>query len=372
MLNIGLVIGTRPEAIKLIPVYLELKNRAEFNPIIISTGQHKEMLKQVFDLFNVTPDVDLGVMSSNQTLNKLSKTLIEALDPVYGQFEIQAIIVQGDTTTAAMGALTAFHRNIKVFHVEAGLRSFNKRNPFPEEANRKLISVYSDFNFTPTDEATNNLIKEGIDNSIILNVGNTVIDSVLLLKDKVKEDQDKYFELFNSFIKEDDRYVLITAHRRESFDGGLENAFEGIKRLARANRDVKFIYPVHLNPNVQNTVNRLLKGEENIKLIEPVAYDEMIFLMSHCSFIITDSGGIQEEAPSLNKPVLVIRENTERMEGVDAGCSILVGTTSESIYTHGKKLLEDETTYNKMKNALNPFGDGKSAQYIADKLLELF
>jgi len=364
--HIGIIVGTRPEAIKLIPVYLELKKH--FPSVeLISTGQHFSMLEQIFSFFEVSPDVSLDVMMPNQTLAGLTSRLCERLQACYEENKYDLVIVQGDTTTAMAASLVAFYNRIKVAHVEAGLRTYNKFSPFPEEVNRQIISRVADYNFAPTQKAMDALKTEGTKNCFL--TGNTVIDSLMLCMQKVELNKIRYEEKYK-IIDGYGKLVLITGHRRENFGRGFEEICAAIKHLSAAYPNYLFYYPVHLNSNVKDKVSHFLSGLKNVVLDEPLPYDELIYLMSRSYIILTDSGGIQEEGPSLNVPILVMRDTTERPEGIDNGCSVLVGTSSERIISVFNNLAEDAALYNKMASAGNPYGDGKSAIYIADALLK--
>lgn len=364
--KIGIIVGTRPEAIKLIPVYLALKEKNV--PVeLVSTGQHQSMLEQIFSFFEVKPDVSLDVMLPNQSLAVLTARLSERLQVCYEERKYDLVIVQGDTTTAMVASLIAFYNRIKVAHVEAGLRTYNKFSPYPEEINRQLISRIADYHFAPTQRAMAVLERENVQNVYL--VGNTVIDSLLLCLEKVNKSR-AYYETKYNVINNFERLILITGHRRENFGQGFEDICTAIKRLSEQYPSFLFYYPVHLNPNVQEKVQLLLSGLSNVILDRPLPYDELIFLMSRSYILLTDSGGIQEEGPSLNVPILVMRDTTERPEGIEGGCAILVGTNSEIIVTQFNKLVTDKAHYKRMAEALNPYGDGQSARYIIDYLLE--
>ncbi len=371
MQKIAVILGTRPEAIKLIPVYLELLKSKVLSVELVSTGQHKEMLDQVFKLFKIIPDVSLNLMTVKQSLNSLSVKLINSLDNLFELKKYEGVIVQGDTTTAMISAMVAFNKGLNVFHVEAGLRSYDLQNPFPEEANRKVIGVYANLNFTPTKKASEALKNEKFDNNTIKEVGNTVIDSLLLIKDKIIKNKETYKNNFKNIISYQRDFVLVTAHRRESFGEDFEGICEAIVSLSVEHQNVDFVYPVHLNPNVRSVVYRLMDNIDNVKLIEPQSYDNLIYLMDSCKFIMTDSGGIQEEAPTLNKPVIVMRETTERMEGVENGCAMLVGIDKAKIIEAANQLFYNENLYNKMTRIKNPYGNGKASVMIVEAL-ELF
>jgi len=372
MNKIAIIVGTRPEAIKLMPLFLAFKDSREFQVDLISTGQHKEMLDQVFDIFNVTPNVALNLMTKNQSLNGLASKLTSHIDSLLLKNRYNGVIVQGDTLTAMISAMVAFNNKISVFHVEAGLRSYDLEHPFPEEANRKVIGVYSSMNFTPTEKASIALLKEGYNKDIVINVGNTVIDALHMVDSLLKLNPLKYENEFSNIISIERKHILITAHRRENFGEGFTNICEAILELANRYKEVDFVYPVHLNPNVQNIVNSTIKNVPNIKLIQPLTYDSMVYLMSKSYLILSDSGGIQEEAPSLNKPVVVMREKTERMEGVEKGCSILVGTSKEKIVNTVSKLLTNSELYNQMSKITNPYGNGESSKLIVKHITNFY
>ena len=372
MKKIAIIVGTRPEAIKLMPVYLAFKNVKQFQVDLISTGQHKEMLNQVFDIFKVSPTVSLNLMTANQTLNGLASKLISSLDNLVLKNNYDGVIVQGDTLTAMVGAMVAFNTKVSVFHVEAGLRSYDMNHPFPEEANRRVIGVYASLNFTPTKKATNALLKEGFNANTVINVGNTVIDALFKVENSIKANIESYKTKFNTVLVPNKKSILITAHRRENFGEGFTNICEAIVELSKQFKDINFIYPVHLNPNVQKVVNSMLANIDNVKLIAPLAYDDMIYVMSKSYLILSDSGGIQEEAPSLNKPVVVLREKTERMEGIEKGCSVLVGTSKTKIIDTVTQLINDKDLYAKMSQASNPYGDGNSSEKIVAQVLKFY
>jgi len=372
MKKIAIIVGTRPEAIKLMPVYLAFKNTQNIQVDLVSTGQHKEMLNQVFDIFKVQPTVSLELMTKNQTLNGLAGKLMTSLDELTLKNKYDGVIVQGDTLTAMIGAMVSFNNQIDVFHIEAGLRSYDMAHPFPEEANRRVIGVYATLNFTPTNKASNALLKEGYSEQSVINVGNTVIDALFTIQDKIKTQLTNYKDKFSTIVSKKRRFVLVTAHRRENFGEGFSNICEALVELSKTHKDVDFIYPVHLNPNVQTVVKSVLSNISNIKLIEPLSYDNMVYLMSKSFLILSDSGGIQEEAPSLNIPVVILREKTERMEGVENGCSILVGTSKNKIVTVVSELLTNSILYNEMGTAENPYGDGKSSIRIVEYISSFY
>ncbi len=365
MKKILVIVGTRPEAVKLLPVFTALKKRKNIVPMLISTGQHRQMLKPIFDFFEMQPDLDMKIMTRNQTLPKLTAQLILKCSVFFEQEKPDLIIVQGDTTTAMTASLAAFYQRIPVAHIEAGLRSHNIFSPFPEEVNRKIISTMAQLHFAPTQSSAAALKTENVSGKIFM-VGNTVIDSLLFTQKKIKSQQKKFLEIYKGLLKPFAKMILITGHRRESFGAGFLSICEAIRTLSIQYPDVSFIYPLHLNPNVREPVLKHLSDLSNVFLIDPVPYDHMVFLMSQCSFILTDSGGVQEEAPSMNKPVIVMRDTTERPEGVKAGCSVLVGTSKQKIVRTAKILLEDTQVYNKMSRIKNPYGKGDSAKKIVN------
>jgi len=361
------VFGTRPEAIKMAPIILKAKNNHTFNVKVCVTGQHKEMLYQVLDFFGISPDYDLNIMKSSQTLFDITTNCLESLKNVLTKEKPDVLLVQGDTTTAFTGALAAFYNKIHVAHIEAGLRSHNKFSPFPEEINRVLVSHLADYHFAPTERAKLNLQKEGIFENVYV-VGNTVIDALYMGLEIINNTgEDSFYQRFK-FIDFSKRIILVTGHRRESFGKPFENICKALKELSSAFNDIEIIYPVHLNPNVQKPVYRILDKTERIHLLEPLSYPELLWLMNKSYLILTDSGGIQEEAPSLGKPVLVMREVTERIEGIEAGTAKLVGTQKDKIIKSVTDLLTDPDIYKDMANAVNPYGDGNSAKRILETL----
>lgn len=368
MKKIAIVLGTRPEAIKLIPVYLALVKSTKFEPVLISTGQHKEMLAPIFDFFEVHPEISLDVMVKNQSLSKLTGNLFSSLEMKIDFSAYWAVIVQGDTTTAMVVSMVSFYNKIQVIHVEAGLRTFNKYSPFPEDTNRRIIGLVADFHFAPTEESKEILIKEKANN--VYMVGNTVIDSLLLALNRVRQDENKYFDKFKSIYNPEKPLILITGHRRENFGSGFQNICSAIGYLAKKYESIQFIYPLHLNPNVKDVVSKSLGKVNNIKLIDPLPYDEIIFLMSRSKLILTDSGGIQEEAPSLGVPLIVMRDTTERPEGIEAGCAVLAGTSRQRIIDEFEKIYEDEILYKQMSQTKNPYGNGTASKQILVHLKE--
>lgn len=360
------ILGTRPEAIKLAPLIIKLKEIG--NVKVCVTAQHREMLDQVLSFFSIVPNYDLNVMEKNQSLFSVTAKSLNLLEEVIDKSKPDLIIVQGDTTTALTGALAGFYKGVKVAHIEAGLRSFNKFSPFPEEMNRVLIGHLSDYHFAPTQNAKKNLLKEGVPEENVYVVGNTVIDTLFMTLDIVKK-REKKLNKFFKFIDFSKKVILVTGHRRESFGAPFENICLAIKEVAK--EDVEIVYPVHLNPFVKRPVYKILNGIKNVHLIPPLDYPHLVFLMSKCYLILTDSGGIQEEAPSLGKPVLVMREVTERTEGIKKETAMLVGTDREKIVQVVRLLLSDKVRYTKMAQQRNPYGDGKASLRIRDILQRL-
>lgn len=371
MKKISIIFGTRPEAIKLCPVVLALQKDPAFDCKVCVTGQHKEMLYQVLDVFDVKPDVDLQLMRPNQTLGGLTSRAIAAIDEYLNEEKPDIVMVQGDTTTVLAGALASFYHHIPVAHVEAGLRTWNMESPWPEEANRVLTTRLAKWHFCPTENNKANLLKEGVSEKDIYVTGNTVIDALLMAKDMVAKKPPRIDGLPDALMQSSERMVLITGHRRENFGQGFENICTAIRNLAERFPETHFVYPVHLNPNVREPVGRILGEhcEKNVHLIEPQSYLPFVALMNRAYLILTDSGGVQEEAPSLGKPVLVMRDTTERPEAVTAGTVKIIGTERDSIEREATLLLMDSAEYNKMSAAVNPYGDGKAIERIV-KILE--
>lgn len=371
MKKVLLVFGTRPEAIKMAPLALKLQqNTQEFETKVCVTGQHRQMLDQVLELFDLKPDFDLNLMKPGQTLSDVTSGVLKGLEQVFEQWIPDIILVHGDTATTFAASLAGYYHKIKIGHVEAGLRTGDLYSPWPEEANRKLTGVLANYHFAPTDSSYQNLIKENVKPETIIITGNTVIDALLQVKDKVEKNQiliDKFEQKFN-FLDKSKKLVLVTGHRRENFGQGFLNICAALANLAKRYSDIQIVYPVHLNPNVQKPVNELLSGIDNIFLIDPQDYLPFVYLMNRSYLILTDSGGIQEEAPSLGKPVLVMRDTTERPEAVEAGTVRLVGTDVNTIETAVSELLEDTSLYNAMADAYNPYGDGTACQQIIDFL----
>lgn len=369
-MRILVLFGTRPEAIKMAPVIAALRETSELSPIVCFTGQHRAMALSVMDVFGITPDVDLNVMKPGQTLESLTSDLMTALQSVYNAHQPDMVLVQGDTTTAMVGALTAFYRHIPVGHIEAGLRTGDMNHPWPEEGNRRIIGLMAKRHYTPTKIATDNLLREGVSPADIIETGNTVVDALLLMRNRLREDQALHHKMMQLFdwIDPDRKLVLVTGHRRESFGKGFEEICLAVRQIAEGT-DAEVVYPVHLNPNVREPVKRILGSASNVRLLDPLAYDEFVYLMDKCHIILTDSGGIQEEAPSLGKPVLIMRETSERREAIDAGVARLVGANAKRIVAETQKLLLDPSAYARMAQVQNPFGDGTASLQIAKDIL---
>ena len=371
MIKVLTVFGTRPEAIKMAPLVLALDKNDAIESRVCVTAQHREMLDQVLELFKIKPDYDLNIMKAGQDLSDITSKILLGLRPVLDEFEPDWVLVHGDTTTTVSTSLAAFYKQIKVGHVEAGLRTGNLYSPWPEEANRTITGVLANRHFAPTKGSVDNLLREHVKHTDIVETGNTVIDALLQVKHEVLTQKDIHDSLnahFSTIL--DKPLILITGHRRESFGGGFERICESISLLASKYPDYNFVYPVHLNPNVQEPVNRLLVSHSNVKLIEPQDYLPFVFLMDKSYLILTDSGGIQEEAPSLGKPVLVMRDTTERPEAVEAGTVKLVGTDVDLIVSSVSHLIDDQDAYQKMSYAHNPYGDGKACEVIINSLLQ--
>ena len=374
-LKVMSVFGTRPEAIKMAPVVLGLQAEKDIESLVCVTAQHRQMLDQVLELFEIQPDFDLDIMKPGQDLYDVTSNALLGMRDVLKDAKPDRVMVHGDTTTCFAAGLAAFYEQIKVGHVEAGLRTGNMLAPFPEEANRSLVGRLTSFHFAPTDTARRNLIKENIDDGSITVTGNTVIDALLMVRDKVNELSDEvWLKIFGHVLHErvlnrDRKLILITGHRRENFGQGFIDLCSAIKGLANTHSDWDLIYPVHLNPNVQKPVQDILSGIKNIYLIEPLDYAPFVWLMDKCDLLLTDSGGIQEEGPSLGKPVLVMRNVTERPEALDAGTVRLVGTDTNKIVRNVEDVMLNESVYNAMSHAHNPYGDGKAVSRILDTLL---
>jgi len=368
--KILLTFGTRPEAIKMAPLVKELKKNTDiFEVKVCVTAQHREMLDQVLELFDIKPDYDLNLMKQGQDLYSVTTDVLSGMKPVLESFNPDIVLVHGDTTTTFAAALAAFYKKIKVGHVEAGLRTGNIYSPWPEEANRKLATQITSYHFAPTQKSAENLIGEGVRENDVIVTGNTVIDA-LFLNLELMSDSDEIESLVSDYVgfSLNEKFVLVTGHRRENFGQGFEHICSALSELANKYTDIKIVYPVHLNPNVREPVNRILVNHENIVLVEPMEYRSFVYLMSKAYVILTDSGGIQEEAPSLGKPVLVMRDTTERPEAVTAGTVELVGTDKDKIVSSLSRLLDSEAEYAKMSDAHNPYGDGKACHRIAEYL----
>jgi len=366
MKNILFIFGTRPEAIKMAPLIKEFtKPKYSFKVKICVTSQHREMLNQTLNFFKIKPDYDLNLMRPNQTLFEITADSLTGLGSIFDDARPDLVFVQGDTTTVLTGALASFYKKVRVAHIEAGLRSSQKYSPFPEEINRTLTSHLADYHFAPTETARKNLAREGIKKNVYV-VGNTVIDALFFGLNVIKAEGEEDYRRFFRGMDFSKKIILVTGHRRENFGRPFENICAALKDIAAACADVEIVYPVHLNPNVRGTVQKLLSGINRIHLLDPLAYPHLIYLMNKSYFVLTDSGGIQEEAPSLGKPVLIMREVTERTEGISAGTAILVGTSRRKIVTESLRLLNEKKAYRKMSHAVNPYGEGKTSRKIAD------
>jgi UDP-N-acetylglucosamine 2-epimerase (non-hydrolysing) len=375
MKKVLLVFGTRPEAIKMAPLVKAFEQAQEIESKVCVTAQHREMLDQVLDIFEIVPDYDLNIMKPGQDLYDITSNVLLGMKDVLSDFAPDVVLVHGDTTTTSATSLAAFYQKIKVGHVEAGLRTGDMYSPWPEEANRQITGILANYHFAPTTTSKDNLLRENKKEADILVTGNTVIDALFLALYKIEnsvELKNTIIESISTQYKIDDskRLVLVTGHRRENFGQGFINICEALKTLALNNPDIDIVYPVHLNPNVQKPVKKLLSDVSNVHLIKPLQYDTFLYLMSKSYFIITDSGGVQEEAPSLGKPVLVMRDTTERPEALEAGTVKLVGTNSEMIIQVAQKLLDDKQEYEKMSKAHNPYGDGKACEKIVNFIKE--
>ena len=365
MKKILLVFGTRPEAIKMAPLVREFqKDKEKFDTRVCVTAQHREMLDQVLAFFEITPDYDLNLMRPGQNLYQLTADVIVGMKAVLEDYKPDIVMVHGDTTTSTAAALAAFYAGAKVGHVEAGLRTRNKRAPFPEEINRQLTSRIADYNFAPTPQSKQNLLEEHIAEESVAITGNTVIDALLWAQEKLKTYEDDEIRQLKQMVEPAKKMILMTGHRRENFGDGFLNICKAIKQIAEENNDIQIVYPVHLNPHVQKPVYELLSNLPNVKLIAPLSYPAFVWLMMQSYLILTDSGGVQEEAPSLGKPVLVMRDVTERPEAVEAGTVRLVGTDTDVIIENINLLIKDKTLYAKMRQAHNPYGDGKACERI--------
>lgn len=366
-----IIFGTRPEAIKMAPLVKEFQKQAQFDTRVCVTAQHREMLDQVLDFFEITPNYDLDLMKPNQNLYSLTSDILLGLKPIIEEFQPDYVFVHGDTTTTMAASIAAFYGGAKLCHVEAGLRTFNKLSPFPEEINRQVTGRIADYHYAPTRQAKENLIKENIIEDSIVITGNTVIDALLDSSVKVNLIENREIETLKAIIDKSKKLILVTGHRRENHGQGFINICESLKEIALYNKDVQIIYPVHLNPNVKGPVYEILADIDSILLINPLAYPAFVWLMNQSYLIITDSGGVQEEAPSLGKPVLVMRDTTERPEAVYAGTVILVGTNKELIVLECNNLLNNSARYQQMGATHNPYGDGKACRRIVEHIISL-
>ncbi|KUK82038.1 MAG: UDP-N-acetylglucosamine 2-epimerase [Mesotoga prima] len=364
MKKVALIFGTRPEAVKMAPVYLALKN-SSLRPVVIATAQHREMLDQVLSLFGIEPDFDLNIMQQRQSLSGLTSRLIEKLDEIYSQNKFDATLVQGDTTSTFTGALVSFYHKIPVGHVEAGLRTANVYDPFPEEVNRRLNGVISTYHYPPTEKSKLNLLKEGVPEENMLVTGNTVIDALLWVTSNKSRLTSSFREALGV---EGDDYILVTMHRRENWGRPMQEVMKAIKDVLNEFPRMKVVFPVHLNPAVREVVYPELEEHDRVVLTDPLDYLPFVSLMEKSKLILTDSGGIQEEAPALGKPTLVLRRTTERPEAIEAGTAKLVGTSREAVFMETMRLLSDSREYERMAKARNPFGDGTASKRISDHL----
>lgn len=368
-IKVMIVFGTRPEGIKMAPIIKEMETRKEIESVICITAQHREMLDQVLDLFEIDPDYDLNIFKKGQTLTEITTRALEGLEEVIEKEKPDVLLVQGDTTTVFAGALAAFYQGVKIGHVEAGLRSFNILSPYPEEANRKLTGVLANFHFAPTEKNRENLLREDYKEEDIFITGNTVIDA---LKYAIKKDYKFENELLNDLDYENKRVILLTCHRRENIGKPMENIFLAIDHIVKKYEDVEIVFPIHLNPKVRDIAKAFLGENHRVHLIEPLDYEPFTNLISKVHLVVTDSGGLQEEAPALAKPVLVVRRETERPEGVDAGTAKLVGTEYKDLYYNLDILLSNREEYEKMAKAVNPYGDGFASKKIVNIIVESF
>ena len=365
MIKVMTIFGTRPEAIKMAPLIKELEKREETECIVCVTAQHREMLDQVLTTFDIKPEYDLNIMKQGQTLGDITTRSLIALEEIIEHEKPNIVLVHGDTTTTFVGALAAFYKQVDIGHVEAGLRTYEKYSPYPEEMNRQMVGVLADMHFAPTENSKSSLLKEGKKEENIFVTGNTAIDA---LSTTVKKDyNNEIFEWLGN-----DKLILLTAHRRENLGEPMRHMFKAIRRIVDEFDNVKVVYPVHLNPKVRKVANEIFGGDDKVKLIEPLEVIDFHNFIAKSHIILTDSGGIQEEAPSLGKPVLVLRDTTERPEGITAGTLKLVGTNEETIYNETKKLLTDNEEYNKMSRASNPYGDGHASKRIVDAIIEKY
>lgn len=366
MIKVISIFGTRPEAIKMAPLVKELEKRKEIESIVVVTAQHRQMLDSVLETFNIKPDYDLNIMKQGQTLGDITTRALTGLEEVIKKEKPDIVLVHGDTTTTFAGALAAFYNGTSIGHVEAGLRTYDKYSPYPEEMNRQMVDCMTDMYFAPTLMSKENLLKEGKDESKIYVTGNTAIDAMATTVDE------NYTHPELEWIKSNEKMILLTAHRRENLGEPMRNIFKAVKKITDEFNDVKVIYPIHLNPKVREIANEIFDGDDKVHLIEPLEVFDFHNFQNKSYIILTDSGGIQEEAPSLGKPVLVLRDTTERPEGIKAGTLKLVGTDEETIYNETKKLLTNKKEYEKMSKASNPYGDGHASEKIVDAIIEKF
>ena len=365
MIKVMSIFGTRPEAIKMAPLIKELESRKEIKSVVCVTAQHRQMLDQVLEVFQIVPDYDLNIMKSGQTLSEITTKVLLKLEQIIKEEKPNIILVHGDTTTTFSGALAGFYSQTDIGHVEAGLRTWNKYSPFPEEMNRQMVDRISDMCFAPTKVSKENLVKENIEESKIFITGNTAIDA---MKTTIKQNYSHpIFDWLNG-----SKMILLTAHRRENLGNPMRNIFNAIKKIVDEYDDIKVVYPIHLNPQIREIANQILANNDKIKIIEPLEVIDFHNFINKSYIILTDSGGIQEEAPSLGKPVLVLRNTTERPEGIEAGTLKLVGLNEENIYLEVKKLIEDKEEYNKMSKASNPYGDGFANKKIVDEIIRKY
>lgn len=374
MIRVVTVLGTRPDAIKLVPLIKAFERRPDrFASVVCATAQHRAMLDQVLDVFEVKPDYDLGIMRPSQSVSEVTQGVLARLDGVLAHERPDLVMVQGDTTTTFAAGLAAFYRRISIGHVEAGLRTGDKHQPFPEEVNRRLTATLADYHFAPTEGAKRNLLREGIDESCVMVTGNTGIDALWMVLARLNAQPLPVGRLAPLLARTArQRLVLVTAHRREHVGLGFEQICAALVDLVARHPDIVIVFPVHPNPNVKATVNRVLRGRERIELVEPLEYPEFVALLDRACLVLTDSGGIQEEAPSLGKPVLVLRRVTERLEGVEAGTAQLVGTSPRTIVTEATRLLTDPQAYERASRVSNPFGDGQASERIVAHLWDVF
>ena len=366
MIKVMSIFGTRPEAIKMAPLVKELEKREEIESIVCVTAQHREMLDQVLETFDIKPDYDLNIMKQGQTLSDITSRVLYGLEDIIKKENPDIVLVHGDTTTTFAGALAAFYNQVSIGHVEAGLRTNDKYSPYPEEMNRQMVDCMTDMYFAPTELSKNNLLKENIEEDKIYVTGNTAIDA---MSTTVKEN---YTHPELDWVKENERLILVTAHRRENLGEPMRNIMKAIRRIVEEFKDVKVLYPIHLNPKVREVAHEVLDGCDRVRLIEPLEVFDFHNFQNKCYMIMSDSGGVQEEAPSLGKPVLVLRDTTERPEGIEAGTLKLVGTNEENIYKEAKLLLTDKLAYDKMSKASNPYGDGHASERIVDAIIEKY